>query len=76
MADSYSPSEHFDNFVKAQVASGRYNNESEVVRNALRYAELRELKLKALRERVNKAIKGGGSYSDDDMAAILAVDEP
>ena len=74
MAGSYSLGEHFDNFVKAQVASGRYNNESEVVRDALRYAELRELKLKALREHISKAIKGGGSYTDDDIAAILAAD--
>jgi len=74
MAGSYSLGEHFDRFVKAQVASGRYNNESEVVRDALRYAELRELKLKALREHVKSAIKGGGSYTDDDIAAILADD--
>ena len=44
------------------------------MRDALRYAELRELKLKALREHVNQAIKGGGSYTDDDIAAILAAD--
>jgi antitoxin ParD1/3/4 len=74
MAGSYSLGEHFDSFVKAQVASGRYNNESEVVRDALRYAEHRELKLRALREHVNNAIKGGGSYTDDDIAAILAAD--
>ena len=71
MAGSDSLGEHFDSFVKAQVASGRYNNESEVVRDALRYAEQRELRLKALREHINKAIKG---YTDDDIAAILAAD--
>ncbi len=74
MTGSYSLGEHFDSFVKAQVASGRYNNESEVVRDALRYAELRELKLKALRKHVSNAIRGGGSYTDDDVAAILAAD--
>ena len=74
MAGSYSLGEYYDNFIKAQVASGRYNNESEVVRDALRYAEQRELKLKALREHVENAIKGGGSYTDDDIAAILAAD--
>ena len=74
MAGSYSLGEHFDNFVKAQVASGRYNNESEVVRDALRFAELRDLKLKALREHVHNAVKSGGSYTDDDIAAILAAD--
>ncbi len=74
MAGSYSVGEHLDSFIKQQVESGLYNNESEVVRDALRYAELRYLKLKALREHVHNAIKNGGSYTDDDMAAILAAD--
>lgn len=74
MAGSYTLGSHFDRFVKNQVASGRYNNESEVVRDALRLAELRELKLRALREHVNNAIKSGGSYTDDEIATILAVD--
>lgn len=74
MAGSYSLGEHFDRFVKQQVASGRFNNESEVVRDALRLAELREIKLKALREHVSAAVKRGGSYTDDEIAAILAAD--
>lgn len=74
MAGSYSLGEHFDNFIKAQVASGRYNNESEVIRDALRQAELREAKLTILREHVKKAISEGGDYTDDDIAAILAAD--
>lgn len=75
MAGSYSLGEHFDRFVKEQVASGRYNNESEVVRDALRLAELRELKLQALREHLHKAIELGGSYTDEEIEAILAADE-
>jgi antitoxin ParD1/3/4 len=74
MAGSYSLGEHFDQFIKAQVASGRYNNESEVIRDALRQAELRETKLKVLREHVDKAIGQGGNYTDNDIAAILAAD--
>ncbi len=74
MAGSYSVGEHFDNFIKAQVASGRYNNESEVVRDALRQAELREAKLTVLREHVMKAIGQGGKYTDEDIAAILEAD--
>lgn len=71
MAGSYTLGAHFDQFVKSQVASGRYNNESEVVRDALRLAELRELKLQALRAHVHNAIKRGGSYTDEEMAALL-----
>ncbi|MEH1936629.1 MAG: type II toxin-antitoxin system ParD family antitoxin [Nostoc sp.] len=74
MSGSYSLGEHFDNFIKAQVASGRYNNESEVVRDALRQAEQREAKLAVLRKHVAHAIEQGGNYSDDDIAAILAAD--
>ena len=74
MAGSYSLGEHFDNFIKMQVASGRYNNESEVVRDALRQAELREAKLNALREHVHHATQQGGSHTDDDIAAFLAAD--
>ena len=74
MAGSYSLGQHFETFVKEQVTAGFYNNESEVVRDALRHAELRFLKLKALREHLSRAINRGGSYSDDDVAAILAAD--
>ena len=74
MAGSYSLGEHFDSFVKSQVAAGLYNNESEVIRDALRQLEIRQLKLQALREHVNNALSRGGSYTDDDIAAILAAD--
>ncbi len=74
MAGSYSLGEHLDSFIKSQVASGLYNNESEVVRDALRQFEIRQLKLQALRDHVNNAIKRGGNYTDDDIAAILAAD--
>ena len=75
MPGSFSVGDHFEQFIKKQVASGRYNNESEVVRDALRLAELRELKLQALREHVAQAIKQGGSYTDEEIEAILAADE-
>ena len=74
MAGSYSLGEHFENFIKQQVASGLFNNESEVVRDALRQAELRYLKLKSLREHVENAVKGSGNSTNDEIAAILAED--
>ncbi len=73
MPGSFSVGDHFEQFIKKQVASGRYNNESEVVRDALRLAELRELKLQALREHVVQAIKQGGSYTDEEIEVILAA---
>jgi antitoxin ParD1/3/4 len=74
MAGSYSLGEHFETFVREQVAAGLYNNESEVVRDALRQLEERQLKLQALREHVRNAMKRGGNYTDDDIAAALAAD--
>ncbi len=74
MSGSYSLGEHLETFIKQQVATGLYNNESEVVRDALRQAESRYLKLKALREHLNNAVRRGGGYTDDDIAAILAAD--
>ena len=72
MAGSYSLGEHFDRFVKEQVAAGYYNNESEVVRDALRQLEIRQLKLAALREHVQHALDQGGSYTDEDIDALLS----
>lgn len=40
--------DHFEKFIHQKIASGRYNNTSEVIRNALRLMELEELKLKSL----------------------------
>ena len=75
MAGSYSLGEHFDRFVKELVATGYYNNESEVIRDALRQLEIRQLKLAALREHVQHALDQGGSYTDEDIDALLAADE-
>ncbi len=75
MAGSYSLGEHFDRFIKELVAAGYYNNESEVIRDALRQLEIRQLKVAALREHVQHALDQGGSYTDEDIDALLAADE-
>lgn len=43
-------------YAKEQVEKGNYGNVSEVVRDALRLHEERNLKLQALREEVNKGM--------------------
>ena len=48
MPTSYTLGRHFESFVQAQLASGRYNNASEVLRDALRLMEARERRLSAL----------------------------
>jgi antitoxin ParD1/3/4 len=47
MPSSYTLGKHFEDFVQAQLASGRYNNASEVIRDALRLMEERQRRLAA-----------------------------
>ncbi len=46
---SLSLGEHWEVFIRNEVASGRYGSASEVVRDALRSLEIRKTKLDALR---------------------------
>jgi antitoxin ParD1/3/4 len=54
---------HFEEFIKAQLASGRYNNVSEVVREGLRLLEdqeaLRQMKLQRLRADIQAGLDSG-----------------
>ena len=63
--------EHWDHFVERQVASGRYSNASEIVREALRLLEEQEQqrteKLKALRQ----AAKQGFDEVDQGQGIVL-----
>ena len=73
MASSFSLGNHFESFVQGQLASGRYNNASEVLRDALRLMEERDAKLQALRATLNASIQASGAHSDSDVT--LALDE-
>lgn len=71
MPRSFALGERFEAFIDAQVQGGRYNNASEVVREALRLLEdhekLREIKLAALRELAEEGKKSGLSSEDGEM---------
>ncbi len=80
MPSSYTLGEHFESFVKAQLASGRYNNASEVLRDALRLMEERERKLAALDAAIERGMADtrAGRVHDldavcDDLDAELAA---
>jgi len=49
---SISLGNHFDQFVSAQVAAGRYKNVSEVIRAGLRLLETEEAKVAALKNAI------------------------
>ena len=66
---SISLGDHFENFINAQIQTGRYGSASEVVRASLRLLEEHEQKLEALRQ----ALIEGEESGDDgelDMEAI------
>ncbi|MDR3508617.1 MAG: type II toxin-antitoxin system ParD family antitoxin [Caulobacteraceae bacterium] len=75
MASSFSLGGHFESFVQSQLASGRYNNASEVLRDALRLMEARDLKLEALRATLNASISAGGAHEDADITQALDEEE-
>lgn len=66
---------HFEEFVKMQVSSGRYNNASEVVRDGLRLLQdqedLRRAKLEWLEVELQKGLDSGPA-TPLDMAEIRA----
>jgi antitoxin ParD1/3/4 len=71
MPRSYALGERFEAFIDAQVKGGRYNNASEVVRDALRLLEdqekLRELRHAELRRLVEEGRASGLSDMDGEV---------
>ncbi|MBX9679266.1 MAG: type II toxin-antitoxin system ParD family antitoxin [Gemmataceae bacterium] len=62
--------DHFDQFVESSVGSGRFSNASEVVREALRLMEDRDLKNKAKIDALRQAAKEGF----DELDAGLGIE--
>jgi antitoxin ParD1/3/4 len=73
MPRSFALGDRFEAFIDTQVEGGRYNNASEVVRDALRLLEdqekLRELRLAELRRAAEEGRLSG--LSDEDGDAFL-----
>jgi antitoxin ParD1/3/4 len=63
--------EHWEMFIKNEVASGRYGSASEVVRDALRNLEESKSKLDALRAHLHE----GAQQSDNGEYANISADE-
>jgi antitoxin ParD1/3/4 len=53
--------EHFEGFITEQIAEGRYESKSEVVRAAMRLLEEHERKVQALRHALIEGEQSGGA---------------
>lgn len=74
MPSSYTLGKHFESFVQSQLASGRYGNASEVLRDALRLMEDRERRLASLDAAIGQGladIKDGRVHSAEDVFGEL-----
>lgn len=62
---------HYEDFIQSAIASGRYNNASEVVRAALRRLEDDEARLAALRTAIDEG-DASGDVADFDRDVFLS----
>ena len=71
MPSSYAVGSHFERFIKRQVESGRYNNASEVIRDALRLLEereqLRQAQIKAIGAQIQRGMDSGASVPANEV---------
>ena len=56
---SISLGQHFDEFIKTEIDSGRYKTASEVVRDGLRILEVKMERERALRAAIEEGVKSG-----------------
>jgi antitoxin ParD1/3/4 len=73
---SLSLGEHWEVFIRGEVASGRYGSASEVVRDALRDMEERKTKLEALRAHLDEGAQQArrGEFVEDYSITALIAD--
>ena len=75
MPSSYAIGDHFEQFIRRQVETGRYASASEVVREALRLMEgrerLREIELEEYREKIREGMESGPGVPADEVFARL-----
>ena len=61
---------HFEDFIKVQIANGRYNNASEVIRAGLRLLEDNESRIAVLKSAIEEGLDSGIA-EDFDPASHL-----
>ena len=56
---------YFEDFIRAKISQGRYNNASEVIRAGLRLLEENEQQIMALKAALNEGVKSGVAENFD-----------
>lgn len=73
MPTSVALGHHFEEFIREQLESGRFNNVSEVVRAGLRLLEdeqrLREIRHRELKAAIREGINSGDAGTVEDVVA-------
>ena len=77
MPSSYAIGDHFEQFIKTQLESGRYSSASEIVRDALRLMEEREqlgqVQLEQLRQQIQAGIDSGPGIPAEEVFDRLSA---
>ena len=70
---SFTLGEHWEVFMKNQIASGKYGSASELVRDGLRLLERRETKIAALQKAITEGLESGivENFSMDELQKEL-----
>ena len=75
MPSSYAIGDHYEQFIRQQIESGRYASASEVVRDALRALEgrerLREIEIEEYRAKIREGIESGPDIPTEDVFTRL-----
>ena len=64
---------YFEDFIKAKISQGRYNNVSEVIRAGLRLLEENEEKITALKAAINEGLESGVDGEFDPHEHLKAL---
>ncbi len=64
---------YFEDFIKTQIAKGRYNNASEVIRAGLRLLKDDENQLMALKSAINEGLDSGVAEGFDPQTHLKSL---
>lgn len=64
---------YFEDFIKTQIAQGRYNNASEVIRAGLRMLEDDSIRIAALKSEIEEGLNSGEAVDFDPAAHLQAL---